>query len=161
MSTENNPVNPSAQYLKQSMFHLQSEHSNYHLLNVTMETRAEQIPEFRVCLVQPPFNYTGFYRKCLSTWRNSSHKHQPPKEIFNAVKLTLNHLPDENIDAEKLLQLTEPFIQNHKMQRQYYSEKLLLHGIVPFNSFLFVAILLAVGLELLVVTGSFWDRLKQ
>ena len=67
-------------------------------------------------------------------------------EIFKAVKLTLNHLPDENIDAEKLLQLAEPFIQHQKMQRQDYSEKLMQHGIVPFNSFIFLAILLAVGL---------------
>ena len=67
-------------------------------------------------------------------------------EIFKAVKLTLNHLPDENIDAEKLHQLAEPFIQHQKMQRQDYSEKLMQHGIVPFNSFIFLAILLAVGL---------------
>ena len=66
-------------------------------------------------------------------------------EIFKAVKLTLNHLPDENIDAEKLLQLAVPFIQHQKMQRQDYSEKLMQHGVVPFNSLILLAILLAVG----------------
>ena len=38
------------------MFLLQSEQINYHLLNVTMDTRAGQIPGCRVCLVQPPCN---------------------------------------------------------------------------------------------------------
>ena len=61
--------------------------------------------------------------------------------IFKAVKLTLSHLPHENIDAEKLLQLAEPFIQDQKMQPQDYSEKLMQHGIVPLNSFIFLAIL--------------------
>ena len=67
-------------------------------------------------------------------------------EIFKAVKLALNHLSDENIDAKKPLQLAEPFIQHQKMQRQDYSEKLMQHGIVPFKRFIFLAILLAVDL---------------
>ena len=79
-------------------------------------------------------------------------------EIFKAVKLTLNHLPDENNDAEKLLQLAEPFIQHQKMQRQDYSEKLMQHGIVPFNSFIFLAILLAVGLG---VSCGHWKLLGR
>ena len=66
--------------------------------------------------------------------------------IFKAVQLTSNHLPDENIDAEKLLQFAELSIQHQKMQRQDYGEKLMQHGIVSFNSFIFLAILLAVGL---------------
>ena len=67
-------------------------------------------------------------------------------QIFNAVKLTLNHLPDEKIDAKKLLQLVESFIQHQKMQFQDCSEKVMQHGIVLFNSFLFLAIPLAVDL---------------
>ena len=66
--------------------------------------------------------------------------------IFKAVQLTSDHLPDENFDAKKLLQLAELSIQHQKMQRQDYGEKIMQHGIVPFNSFIFLAILLAVGL---------------
>ena len=79
-------------------------------------------------------------------------------EIFKAVKLTLNRLPDENIDAEKLFQLAEPFIQHQKMQRQDYSEKLMQHGIVPFNSFIFLTIPLAVGLR---VACGHWKLLGR
>ena len=79
-------------------------------------------------------------------------------EIFKAVKLTFNHLPDENIYAEKLHQLAEPFIQHQKMQRQDYSEKLMQHGIVPFNSCIFLAILLAVGLG---VACGHWKLLAR
>ena len=90
-------------------------------------------------------------------------------EIFKAVKLTPNHLPDEIIDAEKLLQLAEPFIQHQKMQCQDYSEKLMQRGIVPFNSFIFLAILLAVGLGVSCrqwkLLGRLWlflaNKLKQ
>ena len=175
------PANPSAQYLKQSMFLLQSEHNNYHLLNVTMETRAGQIRGSRVCLVQPPCNVhlelpsgglilhpepkvcsvdtgkiiniqlTGVLQEMFDhmekqfTLAPAPERDHMKSEIFKAVKLTLNHLPDENIDAEKLLQLAEPFIQDQKMQPQDYSEKLMQHGIVPLNSFIFLAILLAVG----------------
>ena len=62
-------------------------------------------------------------------------------KIFKAVKLAINNLPDENIDTKKLLQLTEPFIQHQKMQSYDYSEKFMQHVIVPFNSFIFPAIL--------------------
>ena len=67
------PANPSAQYLKQSMFLLQSEHNNYHLLNVTMETRAGQIPGCRVCLVQPPcsLRFCNGHLAIVSTDKNS------------------------------------------------------------------------------------------
>ena len=82
-------------------------------------------------------------------------------EIFKAVKLTLNHLPGENIDAEKLLQLSEPFIQHQKMQRQDYSEKLMQHGIVLFNSFIFLAILLAVGLGVACGHWKLLGRLRR
>ena len=50
------PANQSVQYLKRSMFLLQSVHNSYHFLYVTMDTRAGQIPGCRVCLVQPPCN---------------------------------------------------------------------------------------------------------
>ena len=176
------PANPSAQYLKRSIFLLQSENNNYHLLNVTMDTRAGQIPGCRVCLVQPPCNghlelpsgglilhpepevcsvdtgkitniqLPGILQEMFDHVEKQFPLAPAPErdhiksEIFKAVKLTLNHLPDENIDAEKLLQLAEPFIQHQKIQRQDYSEKLMQHGIVPFNSFIFLAILLAVGL---------------
>ena len=49
------------------------------------------------------------------------------------------------------------------MQRQDYSEKLMQHGIVPINSFIFLAILLAVGVGVacghLKLLGRLWQFL--
>ena len=79
-------------------------------------------------------------------------------EIFKAVKFTLIHLLNENIYAKKLLKLADPFTQLQKMQRQDYSEKLMQLGIVPFNSFIILAILLVVGLG---VACSHWKLLGR
>ena len=134
------PANLSAQYLKHSTFLLQSEHNNLNLLNVTINTRAGQIPGCRVCLLQPPCNgghlelnsgglilrlepevctvdtgtitkiqLPGILQEMFDhvekqiTLAPAPEKDLMKLEIFKAVKLTPNHLPDENIDAEKLL----------------------------------------------------------
>ena len=47
------------------------------------------------------------------------------------------------------------------MQRQDYSEKLMQHGIVPFNSFIFLAILLEVGLGVVCGHGKLPRRLRR
>ena len=179
------------------MFLLLSEHNNYHLLNVTMDTRAGQIPGCRVCLVQPHCNghlelpsgglilhpepevcsvdtgkitniqLPGILQEMFDhvekqfTLAPAAEKDHMKLEIFKAVKLTLNHLPDENIDAENLLQFAETFIQHQKIQRQDYSEKLMQHGIVPFNSFIFLAILLAVGLGVACGHWKLLGRLRR
>ena len=82
-------------------------------------------------------------------------------KIFEADKLTLNHLSDEFIDTQKLPNLAEPFIQHQKMQRQDYSDRLMQHGIVPFNSFIFLAILLAVGLGVACGHWKLLERLRR
>ena len=148
-----------------------------------MDTRAGQIPGCRVCYVQTPYNGhlelpSGdlIFQVCSVDTRKittiqlpgnlqeffdhiekqftlapAPEKDYKKSEILKAVKLTLNHLPDKNFDAEKLLQLAEPFIQD-------YSEKLMQYGIVPFNSIILLAILLAVGLG--VVCGH-WKLLRR
>ena len=47
------------------------------------------------------------------------------------------------------------------MQRQDYSEKFMQHGIVPFNSFIFLAILLAVGLGVACGHWKLLGRLRR
>ena len=189
------PINTSAQYLKQSMFLLQSEHNNYHLLNVTMDTRAGQIPGCRVYLVQPPCNghlelpsgslilhpepevcsvdtgeikniqLPGILQEIFDhvekqfTLAPALEKDHMKSEIFKAVKLTLNHLPDENIDAEKLLQLAEPFIQHSNKRRNVRTTARRLCNTVWFPSTVLYSSLFCWQLvwELLVVTGSCWE----
>ena len=175
------PASPSPQHLKHSMFLLETEHNNRHLLNVTMDTREGQIPGCSFCLVHSPCNgylklpigglilhlepevcsvdtrkikniqLPGILQEMFDhvekqfTLAPAPERDHIKSELLKAVKLTHNRLPDKKIDAKKLLQLAEPFIQHQKMQRQDYSEKLMQHRIVPFNSFIFLAILLAVA----------------
>ena len=47
------------------------------------------------------------------------------------------------------------------MQRQDYSEKLMQHGIVPSNSFIFLTILLAVGVEVACGHWKLLGRLRR
>ena len=91
----------------------------------------------------------------------ATEKDHMKSEIFKAVTMTLNHLPDEIIDSKKLLILAEPFIQHQKMQRQDYSDRLMQHGIVPLNSFIFLAILLAPGLGVACGQWKLLERLRR
>ena len=79
-------------------------------------------------------------------WLNKSFLAIPATYSCDGEIVMKNHAAT-SANIEKLLQLAGPFIQHQKMQRQDYSEKLMQHGIVPFNSFIFLAVLLAVGLE--------------
>ena len=81
-------------------------------------------PEPELCRVDPgkitKFQLSGILQEMFHhmekqfTLVPAPQKDFMKSEIFKAVKMTINHLPDKNIDAEKALLLAEPFVQHQK-----------------------------------------------